>query len=253
MQGTGDTVHATRRWLFWNQRYATCTYRCLTHISAPARCTYWPKRGADSHAPTWYTQTWLHQDMLRDLEKRSLCVLDNFNPQAIANTLWAFAKLGLLPSEVMVVGLTARAVGVRGDINPHHISNMLWAFATLGLQPSKALIAGLTAQALVKRNDFGAQGIANTLWAFAKMGLQPSKALIAGLTAQALVKRNYFEAQGISMTLWAFATLGLQPSEELLAGLTAQAVKLGTLSSPRPLPTRCGYLQRWGDSPAKRS
>jgi len=130
---------------------------------------------------------------------------------------------------------------------------MLWAFATLGLQPSKALIAGLTAQALVKRNDFGAQGIANTLWAFAKMGLQPSKALIAGLTAQALVKRNDFEAQGISMTLWAFATLGLQPSEELLAGLTAQAVKLGTLSSPRPLPTRCGYLRRWGGSPAKRS
>jgi len=41
------------------------------------------------------------------------------------------------------VEMMKQAVAVQGDFNPQAIANTLWAFATLGLQPSKELMAGM--------------------------------------------------------------------------------------------------------------
>ena len=66
---------------------------------------------------------------------------------------------------------------VRGDFNPQNIANTLWAFAMLGLQPRKELIAGMMKQAVAVRGDFIPQNIASTLWAFTTLGPQPSQEL----------------------------------------------------------------------------
>jgi len=72
----------------------------------------------------------------------------DFNPQAIANTLWAFATLGLQPSEELMAGMMKQAVAVHGDFKPQAIANTLWAFATLGLQPSEEFMARIMKQAV---------------------------------------------------------------------------------------------------------
>jgi len=50
-------------------------------------------------------------------------VRDDFNPQAIANTLWAFAMLGQQPSKEIMAGMMKQAVAVRNDFNPQDIAN----------------------------------------------------------------------------------------------------------------------------------
>ena len=51
-------------------------------------------------------------------------------------------------------GLTDKAVAVRGDFNPQDIANTLWAFATLGLRPSESLLGDLTSQLVLLIDTF---------------------------------------------------------------------------------------------------
>ena len=108
--------------------------------------------------------------------EQAVLVHSDFNPQDIANTLWAFATLGQQPSDALMVGMKKHAVLVQGSFSPQ--ANTLWAFATLGQQPSQALVAVITKQAVAVQGDFKPQEIANTLWAFATLGLQPSEELM---------------------------------------------------------------------------
>ena len=50
--------------------------------------------------------------------KQAVAVQGDFNAQGIANTLWAFAKLGLQPSEDLMAGMMKQAVAVQGDFTP---------------------------------------------------------------------------------------------------------------------------------------
>ena len=66
-----------------------------------------------------------------------------FGARECANTLHTLAKTRHRPPCVLVLcALEARALAVLGDFNPQNIANTLWAFATLGLQPSEELMAG---------------------------------------------------------------------------------------------------------------
>ena len=166
------------------------------------------------------------ENILGALEARALEVQGDFNPQNIANTLWAFATLGKQPDDRLVVGLTARAVEMQGDFNPQEIANTLWAFSTLGRQPNDELVAQLMARAVEVQGDFNPQDIANTLWALATLGRQPSDELVTGLTARVAEVQGDFNPQNIANTICALATLGRQPDDKLVVGLTAQAVQL---------------------------
>jgi len=81
-----------------------------THRASPSRCVRLPRWG----------------DSLRSgLVVRAREVQDAFNPQNIANTLWAFATLVQQPEDVLVAGLTAQALEVQGVFNPQSIANTL--------------------------------------------------------------------------------------------------------------------------------
>ena len=173
------------------------------------------------------TQGWRPcPDLMCALESRALQVQGDFNPQDIANMLWAFATLGRQPEDALVAWLSERALQVQGAFNPQDIANTLWAFATLERQPEDALLAGLVARSLEVQGDFNPQNIANTLWTFARLGQQPEDALLAGLTARALEVHGNFNSQNIVNTLWAFATLGRQPEDALMDRLTARALEV---------------------------
>ena len=59
---------------------------------------------------------------------------DNFKAKNIANTLWAFATLQILPSGLLLAGLKMRSVVLVDTFIPLDISSTLWAFAKMGLQ-----------------------------------------------------------------------------------------------------------------------
>ena len=59
----------------------------------------------------------------------------SFNPQEVANTLWAFATLGISPSASLLAALSFVADKSAGSFNPQDVANTLWAKAVLQIEP----------------------------------------------------------------------------------------------------------------------
>ena len=51
-----------------------------------------------------------------------------------------------------------------------NLANTLWAFARLGHNPGVPLLQALAEESVKKLAGFNAQNLANTLWAFANLG-----------------------------------------------------------------------------------
>ena len=58
-------------------------------------------------------------------------VMHTFQPQSIANMIWAFATLAQCPDAAFLQPLVAHALRMLPDFSPQNLSNTAWAFATL--------------------------------------------------------------------------------------------------------------------------
>ena len=56
--------------------------------------------------------------------------LNDFNPQHLSNTAWAFAKAGHASQELFKAISAEVARRRLADFNPQHLANTAWAFAT---------------------------------------------------------------------------------------------------------------------------
>jgi hypothetical protein len=65
--------------------------------------------------------------MMGQLERRTEVISEEFNPQEVANTLWAFATMGKQPGERMIAQLERRAEAISGEFIPQEVGNTLWA------------------------------------------------------------------------------------------------------------------------------
>jgi hypothetical protein len=75
------------------------------------------------------------------------------------------------------------------------VANTIWAYATMGLLPHDDLVAGLKGRTLAVVRDFNGQDVANTFWAFAKLGVYPGEQLLDALSDQALQTVQYLNSQ----------------------------------------------------------
>ena len=64
------------------------------------------------------------------------------------------------------------------SFQPQHLANVLWAHATLGSPPPEGQLARICAAALRKLPRFTSQNLANLMWALAKMGCRPGEELL---------------------------------------------------------------------------
>jgi len=71
--------------------------------------------------------------VVRGLEGRLLAAAWQCKPQEIANTLWAYAALGLTPKEGVLTELEARLCLIQMDFCPANKAKILWAYKTLAL------------------------------------------------------------------------------------------------------------------------
>ncbi|MGI2030432.1 DUF1601 domain-containing protein, partial [Endozoicomonas acroporae] len=158
---------------------------------------------------------------------------DHFNTQAIANLLWAVAKLvdnGLelekTPKLKQAVAALLPHVTTKAESKeqkdrfiPQHIANLLWALAKLvdnGLELEKTAKLKETLAALLyhvktkaeskeERDHFNTQGAVNLLWAMAKLGeaieLKLVKSIFGSL-ADRISETPQLSQQDTWMSLW---------------------------------------------------
>jgi hypothetical protein len=161
------------------------------------------------------------------------------NPQNIANTLWAAAKLQLAVSEQDAAQLLSALVAQRQAAKPQNIANALWAAATLQLAVSEQQAAQLLSALVAQRQAAKPQAIANALWAAAKQwdGSAPPAVEAALLRLAAAVNERVVAAmneQGVSNSLWALSQLGLRPVP-LMQRLLEAAVPLAAAMKPQAI------------------
>ena len=158
--------------------------------------------------------------------------LAGFNPQELANTVWAYATAGVaadaLFAAVAEVAVRSRLAG----FNPQNLANTVWAFAKTGVA-AEALYAAV-AEAVVSGGmaGFNAQNLANTVWAYATAGVA-AVALYAAV-AEAAVRSWLagFSPQNLANTVWAYATAGV--AADALYAAVAEAAVGGGLAGFTP-------------------
>ncbi|XRB20578.1 RAP domain-containing protein [Pseudoscourfieldia marina] len=156
---------------------------------------------------------------LAALERRMLACVDDFKPQALANTVWAWATIQHPPSAAALVALERRMLGRVDDFKPQDLANTVWAWATMGHQPSARALDALERRMLACVDDFIPQHLANTVWAWATIQHQPSARALAALERRVLACIDDFNPQHLANTVWAWATMRHQPSAKVLAAL----------------------------------
>ncbi|XRB15348.1 RAP domain-containing protein [Pseudoscourfieldia marina] len=107
--------------------------------------------------------------VLAALEHRMLACVDDFIPQNLSNTVWAWATMRHEPSAAALAALERRMLAYVDDFIPQHLANTVWAWATMRHEPSAQVLAALEHRMLAHVDDFNPQALANTVWAVAML------------------------------------------------------------------------------------
>ena len=112
-------------------------------------------------------------------QREAIQKLPTFNAQDLSNTLLAFSRLGLVPSEEFMAGWLERVETPLSNFgkqrhndndrnfNAQELSNTLLAFSRLGLVPSKEFMAGWLERAKKILRAFNEQALGNAYYAIA--------------------------------------------------------------------------------------
>jgi hypothetical protein len=158
-------------------------------------------------------------------------IIEKGEPQAISNSAWACAKLGV-KCETLFTGINAGASYLVEQGTPQNIANTAWACATLGVKcPVLFKVINDNAAKIVEQGN--PQEIANTAWACAKLGVE-CPLLFRSINAKAsyLVQRG--TPQGIANTAWACAKLGVE-CPNFFHAINDKSLYLGKQGKPQEI------------------
>jgi len=91
--------------------------------------------------------------LLEAMQRRATDSVEEFNPQDVANVLWALAVMGEKVDRGLLDAMQGRATATAGDFAPHAIANVLWALAVMGEGGSHVLIDRLAARVFEVRHQ----------------------------------------------------------------------------------------------------
>ena len=178
------------------------------------------------------------------LEDRAAKTLDDFKPQDLATTAWAFAKMKNKPGWLLLSALEDRVAATATEFNSQDVAMTLWAFAKIGARPRELVLRALLLRAEAIAANFNAQDIANTLWAVATFDITPAEGegdgsgeqrsglggsrcaasrMLRELEARTAQVAEQFNAQNVTNTLGAYARMGVRPREDVLVALLRRA------------------------------
>ena len=87
----------------------------------------WHKR----HALSMLCAGKLHPEFMNAAAWHSYALIGSFQPQSVANMIWAYAKLAHRPPPAFLDVLCRHALQQLASFSPQNISNTIWALATL--------------------------------------------------------------------------------------------------------------------------
>ncbi|GMI41770.1 hypothetical protein TeGR_g11139, partial [Tetraparma gracilis] len=169
--------------------------------------------------------------VLAAVEARADWLVNESDPQHVANTAWAFAKLNK-DAPAVFSAIDARADWLVNAGETQHISNTAWAFATLRRDAPK-LFSAIDARADWLAKEGKPQEVANTAWAFATLG-RDAPNLFAAIDSRADWLASESTPQAISNTVWAFATLD-RDAPALFSAVDERAEWLVKESAPQSI------------------
>jgi len=125
-------------------------------------------------------------------------------PQAIANTLWAYAKNRSVEAPLFkMLADVALSNNLLWTFKPQELSNTVWSFATVALR-HEPLCQSMLAVVISKRWSLNPQNISNILWAYSKLELgKEAGQLVPELLYVSLRKLPQHKPQELSAIVWA--------------------------------------------------
>ncbi len=90
--------------------------------------------------------------------------MDEFEALNVTSSLYIMAKTRYRPwNPTLVPKLEGRAEALAGTFNAQNVANTLWAYAKMGREPRAGMMRVLEGRAETLAGTFNAQNVANTL------------------------------------------------------------------------------------------
>ncbi|KAJ1463507.1 hypothetical protein M885DRAFT_474692, partial [Pelagophyceae sp. CCMP2097] len=161
-----------------------------------------------------------------------------FNPQDLANTVWAYATAGVA-APALFEAVAAKAPKKIATFKSQELANTVWAYATAGVE-APALFEAVALEASKKIATFTPQNLANIVWAYSTAGVE-APALFEAVAGEAPKKIATFKSQELANTVWAYATAGVE-APALFEAIAAEALKkIATFKSQELANTAWAY------------
>jgi RAP domain len=151
--------------------------------------------------------------LLDAIARAALVRIDEFNPQALSNTAWAFAKLNH-GAPALFDAIESAAPACIGDFTPQNLANTAWAFASLN-QGAPGLLDAIAKAALVQIHDFNPQALSNTAWSFAMLNHETPPLLLEAIARAVQIRIHEFNPQALTSMAWSFAVFDMEESNLL--------------------------------------
>ncbi|CAK9113893.1 unnamed protein product [Durusdinium trenchii] len=150
--------------------------------------------------------------------------MEQFEPQSLASSAWALAKLSPASRPVWPLweALARRSVEQIWEFDPRGLSNSAWSCATLRCRDGP-LLSAVWAAATPRMTEFDEQALSTTLWALAKLleHKVPGAASLSGALLAEVRGRSDLPPQGLANISWACATLRAS-DQSLMEALATQ-------------------------------
>jgi len=154
--------------------------------------------------------------------------LNKFDPQALSNTVWAYATAGISHPKVFekVANHIARLDSLDRFI-PQHLSNTVWAYAKAGVYHPKLFeTVGNHIVRFDHLDKFIPQHLSNTVWAYSTAQVPHPQAVSESCQEAAMQRKEEFNnSQKVANLLWANATMGIV-DKQLFSSFVPTAAKL---------------------------
>ena len=146
--------------------------------------------------------------LLDQISRHATANLESFEPQGIANTVWACATLGATHSHIFEEFAKFASQRTLDNFNPQDLANIVWAYSE-GEKPIASLF-NKVAVTIVARDmkSFSPRYLSNIVSAYARSA--QSSPCIFEKVAQDIITRDlrFFNEQDLSNTVWAYAKAG---------------------------------------------
>eukprot|EP00878_Enallax_costatus_P006523 GHUV01006840.1.p1 GENE.GHUV01006840.1~~GHUV01006840.1.p1 ORF type:complete len:358 (+),score=138.67 GHUV01006840.1:1-1074(+) len=139
-------------------------------------------------------------------------------PDALADLIWAIAKLQLMPDHAWLSSFEATSQAVLETFTPHQLAQVVWGFARLPWQPGQSWMDAYLEAVQLHLKDFDSKSVSLTAWGLATLKVQPGVRWLYNFEVQAKRTLSTLAASELACTLWALSQLKNKQPHELSIG-----------------------------------